>query len=92
LIEEALAHRSEEMTATQFQLVENRLAYMEKRFSAWMAKLARGIGTAWFYSEQLATFELEDDEKRVVNEDALKFVREFMKVKTEFEQKPDGGA
>jgi hypothetical protein len=83
LIEEALAQRAEEMTATQFQLVENRLAYIERRFSGWMAKLARGVAESLFYNEQMATYDLNDAEKQVVNQEALKFVREFMKMKHE---------
>jgi predicted transcriptional regulator len=83
VIEEALAQRAEDMTASEFQLVENRLAVIERRFSAWMAKLARGIAESLFYSEQMATFDLNATEKRVVNEAALKFVREFVKMKHE---------
>jgi hypothetical protein len=83
LIEDALARRAEDMTASQFQLVENRLAYMERRFSGWMIKLARAIAESLFYSEQLATLDLEDDERKAVDEAVEKFVRQFMQVKHE---------
>lgn len=88
LIEDALARRAEDMTASQFQLVENRLAYMERRFSGWMIKLARAIAESLFYSEQLATLDLEDDERKAVDEAAEKFVRAFMQVKHEDPAKP----
>ena len=79
LVEEALAHRAEEMTASQFQLVENRLAYIERRFSGWMVKLARAIAESLYYSEQMATIELKPKDKKFVKDGAEKFVREFMK-------------
>lgn len=81
LLEEAIARRSEELTETQFQLVENRLTYMERRFSGWMVKLARAIAESLYYTEQLATVDLDKDDKRIVNQAAEKFVREFMKMK-----------
>jgi hypothetical protein len=83
LIEEALAQRAEDMTASQFQLVENRLANIERRSAGWMAKLARGVAESLFYSEQMATFDLNSIDKQVVNEAALKFAREFMNMKHE---------
>ncbi len=81
LLEDALARRAEEITDTQFQLVENRMAYIEKRFSGWMIKLARAIAESLYYSEQMATVDLEAPDKELVNEQAQKFVREFMKFK-----------
>ncbi len=83
LIEDALARRAEENADTQFQLVENRMAYIEKRFSGWMIKLARAIAESLYYSEQMATVDLEAKDKELVNEQAQKFVREFMKMKHE---------
>jgi predicted transcriptional regulator len=79
LIEEALEHRAEEMTASQFQLVENRMAYMERRFSGWMVKLARAIAESLYYSEQMATIDLKPKDKKMVQDAAAKYVREFMK-------------
>jgi hypothetical protein len=81
LIEEGLAHRAEEMTATQFQLVENRLAYIERRFSGWMVKLARAIAESLYYSEQMATYDLSAKDKKATQEAATKYVREFLKSK-----------
>jgi hypothetical protein len=81
LIEEALARRANEITDAQFQMVENRLAYMERRFSGWMVKLARAIAESLYYTEQMATVELDKDDKALVNDAAQKFVREFMKMK-----------
>jgi len=81
LIEDSLARRAEEITDTQFQLVENRMAYMEKRFSGWMIKLARAIAESLYYSEQMATIDLASQDKELVNEQAQKFVRDFMKMK-----------
>jgi predicted CopG family antitoxin len=81
LLEDAIARRSEELTDTQFQMVENRLTYMERRFSGWMVKLARAIAESLYYTEQLATVDLDKDDKRIVNQAAEKFVREFMKMK-----------
>jgi predicted DNA-binding protein len=92
LIEEALAQRAEDMTASQFQLVENRLAYIERRFSGWMVKLSRAIAESLFYSEQMATFDLESNDKKVVEDAAQKFVRQFMQFKHEDPAKASGEA
>lgn len=79
LLEEALAHRAEEMTASQFQIVENRMAYIEKRFSGWMVKLARGIAESLYYTEKMATIDFNAKDKKMIKDAAAKYVREFMK-------------
>ena len=81
LLSEALSTRAEEMTATQFQLVENRLAYIERRFSGWMIKLARAIAESLFYAEQMATIDLSNEDRAVIDDAAKKFVRQFMQMK-----------
>lgn len=81
LLEEALAKRAEDLTASQFQIVENRLAYIERRFSGWMVKLARAIAEALFYAEEMATIELDDQDRKAIKAAAEKFVREFLKAK-----------
>jgi len=81
LVADALARRAEELTASQFQLVENRLDYIEKRFSAWMIKIARASAKGLFYSEQIALADASRDEKKLIKDHAETSVREFMKSK-----------
>lgn len=83
LITERLAQRAEEITASQFQLVENRLAYIEKRFTAWMIKIARAAAQGLFYSEQMVLAEAEPREQQLIKDAAELFVREFMKSKAD---------
>ena len=82
LIRDALATRAEQLTASQFQLVENRLQYIERRFSAWMAKIARVAAETRFYAEQMMLYDAEEQEKELLKEAAQKSVREFLRSKT----------
>lgn len=81
LINEALVHRAEGMTDSQFQLVEVRLGYIERRFSGWMGKLSRAIAECLWYTQQIATCELEPPEEQMIHQAAQKFVRQFLQMK-----------
>lgn len=53
LIAEALARRAADITASQFQMVENRLVRIERRFSRWIIKRARAIAESLYVSHRL---------------------------------------
>lgn len=82
LVQDALTKRAEELTASQFQMVENRLSYMEKRFSAFMVKNARAAAECLFYCEQMVLTEATDKEKKLLRTAAKTFAREFLKARS----------
>jgi hypothetical protein len=53
LIAESLARRAADITASQFQLVENMWVEIERRFSRWMINRARAIAESLYVSHQL---------------------------------------
>lgn len=86
LVRDALAQRAEELTASQFQMVENRLAYLEKRFSAFLVKTARAAAEGLFYSEQIVLSEASEKERLLLKEAAQKYSREFLKAKSSYNE------
>ena len=78
LIDEALAHRAEAMTASQFELVSNRIDYMEKRFSAFHAMTIRAIAKAVYFAKENMLLEADDEQRSFLEDDAEKFAENFI--------------
>jgi Arc/MetJ-type ribon-helix-helix transcriptional regulator len=78
LVQDALARRAEESTNTQFSLVEKRLARIEERFAAWLIKLSKASAKSLFFTEQLALFEVEEEDAQQLHNAANLYVRRFL--------------
>jgi hypothetical protein len=63
LIESAVIRRSEEMTDTQLQLVERRLNYIEKRFSAFLVKIAKSAARTEYFASTILLESAGTDEQ-----------------------------
>lgn len=81
LINEALIHRAESLTQSQFQHVEARLDYMEKRFSSFMVKIIMGVARGLYFSEQTFLTEATEEQKTFFHRKADAFAAEFLKTR-----------
>jgi len=78
LVDEALIQRAEAMTASQFELVSNRIDYMEKRFSAFHAMTIRAIAKAVYFAKENMLLEADDEQRSFLEDDAEKFAENFI--------------
>jgi len=79
LVEEALAHRAEAMTASQFELVSNRLDYMEKRFSAFHAMGLQVAAKTLYFARENMLLECNPEQREFFDNDANGFARNYIR-------------
>ena len=89
LVRDGIIVRAEQMTNSQFYYVERRLLRIEERFAGWMVKLTKAISQTWFFTEQLALYEVDEEDQRALREAAQIFMREFLQQKTSRHLKDD---
>lgn len=89
LVLDGIVVRAESSTNSQFQYVERRLHRIENRFAAWLIKISKSSAQTWFFVEQLALFEVDEDDRRALKQAADDFMRQFLQQKTAKHLKDD---
>lgn len=82
LVRDGIIVRAETTTNSQFQYVEQRLCRIEERFVGWMIKLSKATSQTWFFTEQLALFEVDESDQRALKAAAERFMRQFLQIRT----------
>jgi len=88
LVDEALIQRAEAMTASQFELVSNRIDYMEKRFSAFHAMGLQVAAKTLYFARENMLLECNPEQKEFFDNDANGFARNY--IRNEAQRKKDG--
>ena len=88
LIDEALAHRAEAMTASQFELVSNRIKHMEERFSTFHAMTIRTLARTLYFAREHMLLEADDAQREFLEKDAIKYSETFIQEEVERQKKP----
>ncbi len=89
LVRDGIVARAEAATNSQFAYVEKRLRRMEDRFAGWMIKLSKAISMVWFFTEQLALYEVDEKDQIALKQLAQSFARQFLQQKTSSHLKDD---
>ncbi len=92
LVRDGIIVRAEQTTNSQFYYVEQRLRRIEARFAGWMVKLTKAVGQTWFFTEQLALFEVDEEDQVALRDAVQNFTRVFLQQKTSRHLKDDQGA
>lgn len=82
LVRDGIIVRAEATTNSQFQYVEQRLRRIEERFAGWMIKLSKATAQTWFFTEQLALFEVDEEDQIALRRAAERFMQQFLQIKT----------
>jgi hypothetical protein len=88
LVDEALIHRAEAMTASQFELVSKRLDYLEKRFSAFHAMGLQVAAKTLYFARENMLLECNPEQKEFFENDANDFARSY--IRNEAQRRKDG--
>lgn len=89
LVRDGIVVRAEATTNSQFAYVEKRLRRIEDRFAGWMIKLSKAISMVLFFVEQLALYEVDENDQIALKQAAQSFARQFLQQKTSSHLKDD---